>query len=74
MLSSIFVAYPHTVEATVISTDTHWSGNVTVDENILVSSSRTLTISAGTNITVTGDYLITVDGTILMFSVDLDSL
>ena len=66
MLSSIFVAYPHTVEATVISTDTHWSGNVSVDENILVSSSRTLTISAGTNITVTGDYLITVDGTILI--------
>jgi len=52
--------------ATVISTDTHWSGNVTIDDNILVSSSRTLTISAGTNITVTGDYLITVDGTVLI--------
>ena len=66
MISSLFVAYPQMVQATVISTDTHWSGNMTIDDNILVSSSRTLTISAGTNITVTGDYLVTIDGTILI--------
>ena len=66
MVTSLFIVYPQTVEATVISSDTHWSGDMTIDDNILVTASRTLTISAGTNITVTGDYLITVDGTIII--------
>ncbi|MDP6742660.1 MAG: hypothetical protein QF544_06335 [Candidatus Thalassarchaeaceae archaeon] len=66
MVASLFIAYSPPVEATVISSDTHWSGNMTIDDNVLVTASRTLTISAGTNITVTGDYLITVDGTVLI--------
>jgi hypothetical protein len=62
MVTSFFAVFPIATEATVISADTHWSGSVTVDDNVLVTASRTLTIEAGTQITVTGDYLITVDG------------
>jgi len=64
MITSFFAAFPFATEATVISADTHWSGSVTIDDDILVTASRTLTIEAGTQITVTGDYLITVDGTV----------
>ena len=64
MITSLFFVYPQAVEATVISSNTEWSGNMTIDDNVLVTASRTLTIAAGTNITVTGDYLITVDGTV----------
>ncbi len=66
MVSSLFVVFPITTEATVISSDTTWSGNMTIDNNVLISPSRTLTISPGTNITVTGDYLITVDGSVVI--------
>ena len=64
MLTSLFAALPTTSEALTINSNTTWTGNVTVDENILVAAGRTLTIDEGANITVTGDYLITVDGTI----------
>ncbi|PXY72644.1 MAG: hypothetical protein CXX81_28195 [Methanobacteriota archaeon] len=64
MVTSFFAVFPIATEATVISADTHWSGSVTIDDNVLVTASRTLTIEAGTQITVTGDYLITVDGTV----------
>ena len=64
MVTSFFAAFPFATEATVISADTHWSGSVTIDDDVLVTASRTLTIEAGTQITVTGDYLITVDGTV----------
>ena len=64
MITSFFAVFPIATEATVISADTHWSGSVTIDDNVLVTASRTLTIDAGTQITVTGDYLITVDGTV----------
>ena len=66
MLMSIFTALLTTTSATVISTNTTWSGEVSIDDNIQIMSGKTLTIEEGTNITVTGDYIITVDGSVVI--------
>ncbi|WP_288255783.1 cadherin-like domain-containing protein, partial [uncultured Prochlorococcus sp.] len=49
----------------IISSDQTWSGNITVTGSIKVTNGATLTISAGTQITVQsgGDYKIWIDST-----------
>lgn len=48
----------------VISSDTTWSSDTTVDGNILVQSGVTLTVNAGVKVEVDGFYTITIAGTI----------
>ncbi len=66
MMASLFMVFIPLSGATVIDTDTRWSGSVTIDDDITVAVGRTLTIEAGTTVTVTGDYQVTVDGAVVI--------
>ncbi|MEE2812308.1 MAG: hypothetical protein VX627_04700 [Candidatus Thermoplasmatota archaeon] len=49
-------------EGVVYTSDQTWSGNMTLDDNIIIASGATLTIESGTQINVTEDITITMNG------------
>ena len=49
-------------EGVVYTSDQTWSGNITLDEDVIVASGATLTIESGTQINVTEDVTITMNG------------
>lgn len=66
MMTSLVLVFTPLSDATVIDSDTRWSGNVTIDDDITVAVGRTLTIEAGAVVTVTGDYLVTINGSVVI--------
>ena len=54
----------------VHTTDQTWSGNISLNQDVTISSSATLTIEAGTHINVTNDVTITIDGNLLIQGIE----
>ncbi len=59
-----------THEGVVHTSDVTWSGNMTLDEDVTIASGATLTIEAGTNINVTEDITIRIEGDLSIEGVD----
>ena len=66
-LTPILIAAPealreHTHEGVVYTSDQTWSGNFSLDEDVVIASGATLLIESGTHINVTEDITITIQG------------
>lgn len=56
------LAAPETPVAIQISNTTHWSGNVTIEDNVTVDPAGVLVIDAGANVTLTNMSWIRIEG------------
>lgn len=54
----------------VHTTDQTWSGNISLNHDVTISASATLTIEAGTRVNVTDDVTITIDGNLLIQGIE----
>ncbi|GIS44118.1 MAG: hypothetical protein Ct9H90mP16_11880 [Candidatus Poseidoniales archaeon] len=66
-LAPLLIAAPealraHTHEGVVYTSDQTWSGNMSLDEDVVIASGATLLIESGTYINVTEDITITIQG------------
>ena len=67
MMAPLLLAAPEalrapTHEGVVYSTDQIWSGNMTLGDDVTIANGVSLTIEAGTQLNVTEDITITIDG------------
>ena len=67
ILAPLLIAAPEALrapahEGVVYTSDQSWSGNMTLDDDVTIASGATLTIEAGTQLNVTEDVTITIDG------------
>ena len=67
VLAPLLIAAPMALrapahEGVVYTSDQSWSGNMTLGEDVTIASGATLTIEAGTQLNVTEDVTITIDG------------
>jgi len=67
ILAPLLIAAPEALrapahEGVVYTSDQSWSGNMTLGEDVTIASGATLTIEAGTQLNITEDVTITIDG------------
>ena len=67
ILAPLLIAAPEALrapahEGVVYNSDQSWSGNMTLGDDVTIASGATLTIEAGTQLNVTEDVTITIDG------------
>jgi len=67
ILAPLLIAAPealraHAHEGVVYTTDQTWSGNMSLGEDVTIANGATLTIQAGTQLNVTEDVTITIEG------------